>query len=119
MIVPAGALMLPALVLMLPVVATDAAVAAPVTATEARVVAPVTPRVDDSVVAPVTPRVPATAVLPLALATVSLLVATLKSPLVLTAWVESWSAESVPEPSLIAFRDEVIVAESVVLSRPV
>jgi hypothetical protein len=70
-------------------------------------------------VAPVTFSVPATAVLPLALATVSLLVATLKSPLMLDATVETWSAESFPDPSLRAFRAEVSVALSVVFSRPV
>lgn len=72
-----------------------------------------------SEVAPVTASVPATAVLPLAEATVNLLVATLKSPLMLDATVETWSAESFPEPSLRAFRLAVSVALSVVFSRPV
>lgn len=70
-------------------------------------------------VAPVTARVPKTPVLPLVEATVNLFVATLKSPLMLEATVETWSAESLPEPSLSDFRDAVSVALSVVFSRPV
>jgi hypothetical protein len=70
-------------------------------------------------VAPVTAREPATAVLPLAEATVNLLVATLKSPVELTAVVETWSAESFPLPSLSDLRVPVSVALSDVFSRPV
>jgi hypothetical protein len=70
-------------------------------------------------VAPVTLRVPATAVLPLAEATVKRLVATLKSPVELSAVVETWSAESFPLPSLSVLRTPVSVALSAVFSRPV
>jgi hypothetical protein len=70
-------------------------------------------------VAPVTLRVPATAVLPLAEATVKRLVATLKSPVVLTAVVDSWSAESIPLPSPTALRTVVSAELSELFSRPV
>tara|TARA_R110000868_G_scaffold107928_1_gene294977 strand:+ start:113 stop:529 length:417 start_codon:yes stop_codon:yes gene_type:complete len=107
-------------------------VVAPVTAkVDERVVAPVTPRVEpivanpvtarleESVVAAATPKVPAIWVLPLAEATVSLLVATLKSPTMFAAVVESWSEESVPPPSLTLLRVPLRLALSEVLSRPV
>ena len=70
-------------------------------------------------VAPVTVRVPPTTVLPLAAATVSLLAPTLKSPVLLTAVVDSWSAESRPLPSPTALRNVVSAALSEVFSRPV
>ena len=82
------------------------------------VAAPLVMRLE-RLVAPVTAKVPATAVLPLAEATVSLLVATLKSPVVLTAALETWSAESLPLPSLMALSDAPTVELSEFLSRPV
>lgn len=104
----------------------DDSVVAPVTASVFEsVVAPVTARVDWSVEAPVrveapaTARVPAIDVLPLADKTENLLVLTVKSPVVLTAAFESWSAESVPPPSLTVLRVLVREALSEVLSRPV
>jgi hypothetical protein len=61
------------------------------------------------------------AVLPLAEATVNLLAApfTLKSPVVLTAALEIWSAESLPLPSLMALSVAPTVELSAFLSRPV
>ena len=70
-------------------------------------------------VAPVTVSVPPTTVLPLAAATVSLVDPTLKSPVVLTADVDSWSAESMPLPSPTALRTEVSAELSELFSRPV
>jgi hypothetical protein len=70
-------------------------------------------------VAPVTVSVPPTTVLPLAAATVSLVDPTLKSPLVLTAVVDSWSAESIPLPSPTALRTVVSAELSELFSRPV
>jgi hypothetical protein len=70
-------------------------------------------------VAPVTVRVPPTTVLPLAAATVSLVDPTLKSPVVLTAEVDSSSAELRPLPSPTALSTEVSAALSEVFSRPV
>ena len=70
-------------------------------------------------VAPVTVRVPPTTVLPLAAATVSLVDPTLKSPVLLTAEVDSWSAESMPLPSPTALRTEVSAELSELFSRPV
>ena len=94
-------------------------VVAPVTlSAPPMVAAPLVARLE-RLVAPVTPRVPAMAVLPLAAATVSLLVATLKSPVVLTAALEIWSAESLPLPSLMALSVALTVELSVFLSRPV
>jgi len=70
-------------------------------------------------VAPVTVSVPPTTVLPLAAATVSLVDPTLKSPVVLTAVVDSWSAESIPLPSPTALRTVVSAELSELFSRPV
>ena len=106
--------------------------AAPVTASvlatlvaPVRVEVPVTERLPGiarlplRLVAPVTVSVPPTTVLPLAAATVSLLDPTLKSPVVLTAVVDSWSAESIPLPSPTALRTVVSAELSELFSRPV
>jgi hypothetical protein len=101
---------LPALVEILLVTArVDERLAAPVTArVDERVVAPVTPSVEPMVANPETARLEASPVAPV----------TFRVPTMLAAVVESWSAESVPPPSLMLLRLPVRLALSEVLSRP-
>jgi hypothetical protein len=112
---------LPALVEMFPVAASDESVVAPVTArVDERVVAPVTVRVDERLVAPVTPSVEPMVANPETARLEASPVApvTFRVPTMLAAVVESWSAESVPPPSLMLLRLPVRLALSEVLSRP-
>lgn len=113
---------LPALVEMLLVTErVDERLAAPVTArVDDRVVAPVTVRVDERLVAPVTPSVEPMVANPETARLEASPVApvTFRVPTMLAAVVESWSAESVPPPSLMLLRLPVRLALSEVLSRP-
>ena len=114
---------LPALVEMLLVTArVDERLAAPVTArVDERVVAPVTVRVDERLVAPVTPSVEPMVANPETARLEASPVApvTFRVPTMLAAVVESWSAESVPPPSLMLLSVPLRLALSEVLSRPV
>ena len=114
---------LPALVEMLLVTArVDERLVAPVTArVDERVVAPVTVRVDERLVAPVTPSVEPMVANPETARLEASPVApvTFRVPTMLAAVVDSWSAESVPPPSLMLLRLPVRLALSEVLSRPV
>ena len=113
---------LPALVEMFPVAASDERVVAPVTArVDERLVAPVTVRVDERLVAPVTPSVEPMVANPETARLEASPVApvTFRVPTMFAAVVESWSAESVPPPSLTLLRVPLRLALSEVLSRPV
>lgn len=113
---------LPALVEMFPVAASDERVVAPVTArVDDRLVAPPTVRVDERLVAPVTPSVEPMVANPETARLEASPVApvTFRVPTMFAAVVESWSAESVPPPSLTLLRVPLRLALSEVLSRPV
>lgn len=113
---------LPALVEMFPVAASDESVVAPVTArVDDRLVAPPTVRVDERLVAPVTPSVEPMVANPETARLEASPVApvTFRVPTMFAAVVESWSAESVPPPSLTLLRVPLRLALSEVLSRPV
>ena len=112
----------PALVEMFPVAASDESVVAPVTArVDERLVAPLTVRVDERLVAPVTPSVEPMVANPETARLEASPVApvTFRVPTMFAAVVESWSAESVPPPSLTLLRVPLRLALSEVLSRPV
>ena len=113
---------LPALVEMFPVAASDERLVAPVTArVDERLVAPATVRVDERLVAPVTPSVEPMVANPETARLEASPVApvTFRVPTMFAAVVESWSAESVPPPSLTLLRVPLRLALSEVLSRPV